>query len=321
MFHLGRVDGDADDESRTAAGGRFKVKSAADRVDAFLHADQAESSAAAGLLRDGRVEANAIVLHFAAEKARLQRKLDGDGGSAGVFDDIVERFLQDTIEGDFDGGRDAAFEIRRNADGNSRASGDGSGEKMDGGNEAKVVKDGGTQLVRILAQLRFDLLEEHVHVFEIGFELWRGLPLETGESQMDRDEELAGFIVNAVGDALDLFFEEFVHAAQRRYGFLETAIGHFEGREDFSEELRGPRREAVETSSTVSFVECLDEGFLMDEDDFDEAGATRHGFAAEFVAAAERRFPTVEEVGAQSGCVVFRERRNAFAFGGGNRFH
>src|SRR5690349_24966976 len=116
---------------------------------------------------------------------------------------------------------------------------------MKGGNETEVVENGRTEFVRVLAKLRFNLLKHRVDVLKIAFEFRRGLAFEISKSQMNGDEELAGFVVDGVSDAFDLLLQRFVHPAQGGNGFLKTAMRHFIGREDLREQLIAERGQAI----------------------------------------------------------------------------
>jgi len=137
---------------------------------------------------------------------------------------------------------------------------------------------------------------------------------------MNCDEELAGFVVDGVSDALDLLLQRFVHPSQRGNGFLKTAMRHFIRREDLREKLIAERGQAIHAGAIRFLAQRKKESFLVNQDKFDEAGATGHSFPAQFVGLTEDGFVLAGQVRVQRGRIVFREG-GAFSSGGGGRLH
>src|SRR5215813_7270279 len=263
ILHLRREYRNPNIKTSAATRGGVEVQSAADRRDSLSHAGQSQAGALAWFLDKGRVEADTVVLNFARQKVRVLIDVDRDGRGPRVLDDIVQRLLKNPVESDFDRGRKAPFGSCKDADGQSCSNGDSVGKEMKRWNQPQIVQDGRPEFVRVLTELRLHLFQQVVDIFEIIFELRRGLAFEIGKRQMNRREKLAGSIINGVSDALDFLFEQFVHPAQGRNGFLKTAVSHFVWREHFRKKFIGQGSDLIEAVAAISLSNHEKEGLLV----------------------------------------------------------
>src|SRR5215813_112823 len=296
ILDLRRENGNPNIKTSATAGGGVEVQSAADSGDSFFHAGQSQAGALAWFLDKGMVEADTVVLNFAREKVRVLIDVDRNGRGSRVLHNIIERLLKNPVESDFDRGRKAPFGSCRDTDRQSCSNGDGVGKKMKRWNQTQIVQDGRAEFVRVLTELRFHLFEQLIDIFEIIFELRRGLAFQIGERQMNRREKLTGSIMNGVRDALDFLFEQFVHPAQRRNGFLKTAVSHFVRRKHFRKKFTGQGSDLIEAVAAIPLSNHEKERLLVHEDKFNEARAASHRLSANFVSLAEGGFILTEQV-------------------------
>src|SRR5882762_248912 len=115
MVHLKGSHGDTKTQVGTAAGGGLDLKCAADSIDAFSHADEAQAGAAR-FMHEGRIETDTVILHLAEKEIVLGKELNGNGRGARVFYGVIQGLLKDAVQSDFRGGGQAAFEVRGDAD-------------------------------------------------------------------------------------------------------------------------------------------------------------------------------------------------------------
>jgi hypothetical protein len=269
-------------------------------MQAFPHADQAETGSRAIGLNGMKVEANAVVFDGATEDPVATANANPDATRASVANGIGERFLDDTIKSNFDGSGKTAGSLDFQVDGKTGAFGDAIGEKANGGNPAQIVEDERTQLVRVAAQLAMNLIEGGVDLSELFLLRLRKVPGKLGKREMNSDEQLPGFIVDGMGDTLDFFFESFIQAAKGQHRVLKSKVGHFVGREEFRQECASGLQDLFAARGSANRAKQCAQGVVMQRSDFGQASAGCNGATSEVVSAAQGRFPAPAEVLAKS---------------------
>src|SRR5205823_6107816 len=194
-------------QGRTAAGLRGDVHRTAERAEALANADQSEPCAA---LEPVRGETDAVIAHGTRYALGGLAKLDVRRARAGVLDHVVERFLRDPIERDLHGGRQASGELAAHRDGHPGTPADVLGKKLQRRHEPEPIEHHRPQLVGEVAQLRFDLAQEPLHLVETLAMTRRQFVRDVGDRHVHRGEQLSGLVVQRVGDLLYLVFQRLV---------------------------------------------------------------------------------------------------------------
>src|SRR2546429_8710446 len=160
----------------------------------------------------------------------LQPRPNPDIFGFGVFDGIGQRFLHNAIKRGLDGARQSPGKLCFNVDGQIRALGDSLSEKTDGGNPPQIVEDRRAKLMRIPAQMFFNLVEQPFDFPDLFLPARRQLQRQICQSEMDGDQQLAGLIVDRVSDALYHFLECFVELSEGLNGRSEEHTSELQSR-------------------------------------------------------------------------------------------
>src|SRR5712691_3732441 len=163
-----------DEELGPAPGSRDDLQRTADGVEALLDPEEPEAAVSPPRQR-GRVEPRAVVMDGAAQDAALAREGDRDAARLRVLRHVRQRLLNDTVER-------------------------GLGRRR----EPEVVEDRRAQLVGEVPQLLLDLVEEPTHLVQALRRAGREVARDVGEHDVHGRQELAGLVVERVGDPLDL---------------------------------------------------------------------------------------------------------------------
>src|SRR6266852_3915382 len=155
------------------AGNRFDLQTAANGVEALVHAGDSEAAVAPFGTERFRAEAAAIVADRTAQGAVFFLGGDPNVLVSGMSNDIVQGLLNDAIDGRLGGRGQAVGKFGEHVNSDVGALGYAIGKEANGGNPAKIVEQGGPKLVRVLAKLAFGAVEElldlnHLSLFFVG---------------------------------------------------------------------------------------------------------------------------------------------------------
>src|SRR5689334_19853022 len=268
----------------------------AEGVEPFSDADQAEP------LRGtvGR-EAAPVVVHAAAHPGRRELQLDGGAARVRVLDGVVQRLLHDPVQRGLDARGQALLRLRGHRDRQPGALGDLLRQEFERGDQPQVVEHGRPQLVRQVAQLPVDSAQQLLDLVEALARGGRQVAGDVGQQDVHRGQQLAGLVVQGMGDALDLALEDVVEVPQRAGAFLRAAMAHLERRQALGEECLGGREPAL----WVRSLPCdAAQRMVMDRRQLERAAAVDQRAARQVVAAAQHRLAAVLQVGLQQVLVT-----------------
>src|SRR5216110_3423465 len=161
-----RLQRDRHQELRSLALAGLDLQCPRERSDPLANSNQSQTAAplTRALGRGGK--AHPVVADRASNQAVLVQQRDRDARGLGVPGRVVQRFLDDPIERRLDDRRQPFLGRALDDDGNPRAPGNSVPQELDRGDEAQVVEDQRSKLVRNSAELLLDPIQKAAHVFE-----------------------------------------------------------------------------------------------------------------------------------------------------------
>ena len=181
----------------------------------------------------GRVEADTVVRDGAADRLGLAADPDLDVRGVGVSRRVRQRFLDDPVQRRLHARRQATLRRARHRHGDPGALRDAFRQELQGGHEPEVVEHRRTELVRQTPELALDPVEQPPNLFEAALGGRRQIAGQARQRDVHRGEQLRRLVVQRVRDALGLFLEPLVQAAQRGVRLTVPAVHHLERREAF----------------------------------------------------------------------------------------
>src|SRR6266478_471042 len=150
------------------AGDGFDLQAAADGVEALAHAGDSEAAGSPFGTEGFGAEAAAIVADGTAQDAVFFLDDDPNVLGSGMSNDIVQGLLNDAIDGRLGGTRQAVGKFGEHVNSDVGALGYAIGKEANGGDPTKIVEQGGPELVRVLAKLAFDVVEQLLYLNHLG---------------------------------------------------------------------------------------------------------------------------------------------------------
>src|ERR1700674_4191940 len=122
-----------------------------------------------------------------------------------MFNDVMQRFLSDPIEGDFNGTGQPAGNIYIDSNVKLGTPGYACRQETDCRNPAEIIQDGGAKFVRITPELISNLVQQFLDRLQL-----ISLPLgqraaDIRKRQVYGNKQLARLIMDGIGNAPDLF--------------------------------------------------------------------------------------------------------------------
>src|SRR5882672_10687528 len=290
-------------EFRTGACRGIDMQRSTDGLHAFPDPDEPETLLAGLLRRPVDVEADAVVPDVEEDLRLLPVKLDADLGRPRVAQGVVERFPRHPVEHGLDGLRQALRGRLFDRDPQARALRNPFGEVLERRNQAEVLEYGGPQFVRQAAQLFLDLIEQPGRLRNPDGRFRMRLR-EIGQLDVDRDQQLAGFVVQRVGNALGFLLQHFVEPAQREAGVTKAAIRHLEGRQAFGEKLRRAGDDRLAIAGGFCAGKERRDTLVVNAGEIDERRAFDQSAAPDLVGPFERALANARDIGLEESPVL-----------------
>src|SRR2546430_4182121 len=252
------------------------------------------------------VKTRAVVPDRATQHELVSPRTDPDIARLGMFRGVGEGFWDDAVEGDLGGAGKPSGKGHLDVDGQIGAFRTSFRQEADRRYPAEIIQHRWPKFMGIPPQLLFHLVEQFFDPPHLLFLAFRQFPRDVGERQMHRHQELPGFVVHGIGNALDLFLQRFIELPQRRDGVLHSAVRHFKRREHLRQKIPGGGQHFLVARRSGRLREHPVERPMMQGGDFHEALFLRDGSPAQLAGASQRRLPAIPG--------VFPKRRAIFFF-------
>src|SRR5437016_5395096 len=265
------------------------------------------------------VKTRAVVPDRATQHELVSPRTDPDIACLCMFRGVGQGFLDDAVEGDLGGAGEPSRKGHLDVDGQMGAFGNSFGQEADRRYPAEIIQDRWPKFMGIPPQLLFHLVEQFFDLPHLLFLPFRQFPRDVGERQMHRHQELPGFVVHRIGNALDLFLQRFIELPQRRDGVLHSAVRHFKRREHLRQEIPGGGQHFLPRS--LGLGEHPVERPMMQGGNFHQALFLRDGPPPQFVGAPQRRLAAIPGVFPKRRAIFFFKRCRQLALPFDCRLH
>src|SRR5215467_4121748 len=127
----------------------------------------------------------------------------------GMFHDIVQRFLNDSIERCFRGTRQAPRRCGFDMDLQASAFRDPFGQKTDCRNPTEIIENGWSKFMRVSSQMPFDFPEQSSNLVDLLLGCGK-FSRHLRQCKVYGHQKLSSFVMHGIRDTFDLLFECFV---------------------------------------------------------------------------------------------------------------